>query len=117
MAETYKHRLWKGPWDANKGEWTNTEVWCDVGGPNGPGGPDGMAFCEDGNLYVAVFGTGKIKLVDKSGDVITEISVPGQNPTNCAFNTAGNLIVTETERGELLEVDLSNSLKLSAIKI
>lgn len=109
IAETYKHRLWKGDWNANTCEWTNEKVWCDVGGPNGPGGPDGMAMDAAGNLYAAVYGTGKIKVVSKEGKVIEDIFMPGQNPTNCAFDPAGKLglVVTEAEKGLLLSVDLN----------
>lgn len=106
MAETYQHRLWKGDWNVETGEWTNSKVWCNIGGPDGPGGPDGMAFNEDGNLYVAVYGTGRIKVVNEAGIISNEISLPGQNPTNCCFNTTGALIVTETERGEVLHINL-----------
>jgi gluconolactonase len=106
IAETYKHRLWKGDWNAGKAEWTNEKVWCDVGGPDGPGGPDGMAFNSEGNLYVAVYGTGKIKVVNRGAELIKEIALPGQNPTNCAFDPSGKLglVVTEAEKGELLSV-------------
>lgn len=108
IAETYKHRLWKGEWNAETCEWTNENIWCNIGGPDGPGGPDGMAFDKAGNLYVAVYGTGSIRIANEAGEVIDSISLHGQNPTNCAFTSSGNLIVTEAERGELLEVALQN---------
>lgn len=104
IAETYRHRLWKGEWNAERGEWKAERVWCNVGGPDGPGGPDGMAFDQAGRLYVAVYGTGSIRVVNASGDVIEDIPLPGQNPTNCAFASSGTLVVTEAERGELLEL-------------
>lgn len=109
IAETYKHRLWKGDWNATAGEWTNGKVWCEVGGPDGPGGPDGLAFDSAGNLYVAVYGTGKIKMVNLDGKVMEEISLPGKNPTNCAFDPAKeqSLVVTEAENGWLLRVQLN----------
>lgn len=106
MAETYKHRLWKGDWNAATGEWINEKIWCDIGGPDGPGGPDGMAFDEAGNLYVAVYGAGKIKVVNPAGKLVKEISLPGHNPTNCVFDFAGKLglVVTEAEKGVLLSI-------------
>lgn len=109
MAETYKHRLWKGNWDATVGEWTNQRPWCNIGGPDGADGPDGMAYDTNGNLYVAVFGTGKIKVVSREGKVVDEILLPGQNPTNCAFDPSGKLAltVTEAEKGMLLQVDVN----------
>lgn len=108
ISETYKHRLWKGDWDAEKGDWTNAKVWCEVGGPDGTGGPDGMAFNKEGNLYVAVYGTGKIKVVNPYGKLVGEILLPGQNPTNCAFDLSGKgLLVTEAEKGELLYIEIN----------
>lgn len=109
IAETYKHRLWKGDWDSDKGEWREENVWCEVGGPDGPGGPDGMAFDSIGNLYVAVYGTGKIKVINEDGKLIDEILLPGQNPTNCAFDLKDipGLIVTEAEKGQVLYVKIN----------
>ncbi|WP_218919487.1 SMP-30/gluconolactonase/LRE family protein [Spirosoma aerolatum] len=103
LAETYKHRLWKGEWNPNTGEWTNATVWATVEGPQGPGGPDGMAFGDDGNLYVAVYGTGYIHVIAPEGKVIRKLNTVGQNPTNCAFDPTGKLglVVTEAEKGHL----------------
>ncbi|WP_227686959.1 SMP-30/gluconolactonase/LRE family protein [Spirosoma arboris] len=109
LAETYKHRLWKGNWNAATGEWTDATVWAMVEGPQGPGGPDGMAFGEDGNLYVAVYGTGYIHIVSPEGKVIQKINTAGQNPTNCAFDPTGKLglVVTEAEKGQLQTVAIN----------
>ena len=97
FAETYRHQLWKGEWDARNAEWLDGGVWCKVGGPVGPGGPDGMAFDDHGNLYVAVYGTAEIIVVDPSGKVTGAITLAGLNPTNCAFDPLqrNDLIVTE----------------------
>lgn len=104
IAETYRHRLWKGRWNAETAVWEKAKIWCDIGGPDGPGGPDGMAFGEDENLYVAVYGTASVRVVNPEGSVIRHLPLPGQNPTNCAFDPAGKgeLVVTEAEKGELL---------------
>ncbi|WP_240543678.1 SMP-30/gluconolactonase/LRE family protein [Spirosoma foliorum] len=109
LAETYKHRLWKGNWNAATGEWIDAAVWATVEGPQGPGGPDGMAFGEDGNLYVAVYGTGYIHVVSPEGKVIQKIDTAGQNPTNCAFDPTGKLglVVTEAEKGQLKTVAIN----------
>lgn len=104
IAETYRHRLWKGRWNAQRAEWTEARIWATVEGPQGPGGPDGMAFGEDGNLYAAVYGTGKIHVIDPKGRVIQYVNLPGQNPTNCAFDPDGQLglVVTEAKHGQLV---------------
>lgn len=106
IAETYRHRLWTGHWNPQAAEWTNAHVWATVEGPQGPGGPDGMAFGNDGNLYVAVYGTGGIHVISPTGQVTHRFDVPGQNPTNCAFDPSGRLglVVTEAEHGQLLSL-------------
>lgn len=111
IAETYRHRLWKGHWNSVRREWTNAHVWATVAGPQGPGGPDGMAFGQDNNLYVAVYGTGCIHVIAPTGQVIERIDVPGQNPTNCAFDPSRRLglVITETQHGQLLSVKTGTS--------
>lgn len=106
IAETYQHRLWKGDWNPETAELTQNQVRCAIGGPNGPGGPDGIAFDTDGNLYVAVYGTSEIRVMDPFGTVINRIALPGQNPTNCAFDPFGRwgLVVTEAEWGHVVSV-------------
>jgi gluconolactonase len=103
VAETFKHRLWKGKWDKEAGAWLDPQPWAEVGGPTGP---DGMALGEDGLLYVAVFGSGMIKAVSPEGKVVETYELPGMNPTNCAFDPNGRLglVVTEAEKGLLLSL-------------
>lgn len=110
VAETYRHRLWKGEWNADTLAWSNAAPWAEVGGVIGP---DGMAFGDDGNLYVAVYGGKAVKVVSPSGAVIEEIVLGGHNPSNCAFMPRGGLLVTETEEGKLLYV--SNGVKGAAL--
>ncbi|NBB23060.1 SMP-30/gluconolactonase/LRE family protein [Runella sp. CRIBMP] len=104
IAETYRHRLWKGQWNADAAVWQNAKIECNIGGPDGPGGPDGMAFGEDGNLYVAVYGTASVRVVSLEGVFIGQIPMPGQNPTNCAFDPTrkSGLVITEAEKGQIL---------------
>jgi|GEM_PF-120920 len=104
IAETYRHRLWKGRWDEARATWTEEAVWATVEGPKGPGGPDGMAFGEDGNLYVAVYGTGAVHVLNRAGQLAYRIELPGKNPTNCAFDPGGRLglVITEAEQGRVL---------------
>ncbi|MBS7700488.1 MULTISPECIES: SMP-30/gluconolactonase/LRE family protein [unclassified Chelatococcus] len=101
VAETYRHRLWKGEWDPENLRWINPRPWAEIGGPTGP---DGMALGADGLLYVAVFGQGCIKAVDPTGTIVAVYATPGSRPTNCAFDPTGErgLVVTEAERGEVL---------------
>lgn len=111
LAETYRHRLWKGNWDPHTTTWTQAHVWAEIDGPKGPGGPDGMAFGEDGNLYVAIYGTGTIQVIDSAGRIAHKHTLPGQNPTNCAFDPSGRLglVIAEAEHGQLLSLATATS--------
>lgn len=102
ISETYKHRLWKGKWDKYRKIWYEEKPWVEVGGPIGP---DGMAFDEEGNLFVAIYGQQVVKVISPKGKIIDAIRLPGKNPSNCAFHPDGGLLVTETEKGELLFID------------
>jgi gluconolactonase len=79
------------------GNVTNLQV------PGGLKAPDGIAFGEDGKLYVAVFGQGDVTVLDNHGNVIDRIRTRGRLPTNVAFGPKGSreLFVTEDEFGEI----------------
>jgi len=104
VAETYQQRLWRGRWNAERAEWENPRVWAE--GLDGAPGPDGMAFGEDGLLHVAVYGAGAIFVLGPDGAVQDKLPLPGNNPTNCAFDPSGvlGLVVTEAEKGLLLSL-------------
>ena len=72
--------------------------------PAAPGGPDGMTFGADRLVYIAVYGTIEIRVLNKEGKVIDKLLLEGNPPTNYGLAGNGNLIVTEAERGELLEI-------------
>ncbi len=107
IAETYRNRLWKGKWNASKCEWVQSAVWCDTETVNGPGGPDGMAFAENGDLYVAVYGTASVCVVSPNGTIIEKIRLQSKNPTNCSFDPSGKLglVITEAEKGQILSIN------------
>ena len=48
-------------------------------------GPDGMAFDENGLLYVTVFGQGDVTILDREGSTVRRIRTVGSSPTNVAF--------------------------------
>lgn len=103
IAETYRQRLWRGQWDVTSARWVEAKPWADLGGQPGP---DGMALGADGLLYVAVVRSGQIKVIDAEGQFVRGHKLPGQKPTNAAFDPRPErplgLVVTEAERGLLL---------------
>ena len=109
VAETHRQRIWEGFWDAEGLSWETIRVWShviDVPANEPLPGPNGMVVGPDGNLYVSVFGAGLIRVLSAEGEFVRNISLPGPNPTNCAFDPSGilGLVVTESSRGELLSI-------------
>ena len=101
LAETDRHRILRyslGPDD----ELGAREEFAVLPGGDGP---DGMAFDEAGNLYVAHYGGGVVAIFDPDGDKIAEIAVPGANVTNVAFGGADRrtLVITEVETASLYQ--------------
>jgi sugar lactone lactonase YvrE len=58
----------------------------------------------DGNLYIARHGKGTAVKISPKGDVLREIDVLGQHPTNICFggNDGCTAYVTEAQRGRLV---------------
>jgi len=80
-----------------------------------PGGdPDGIAFDEKGNLYVAHYGTGTLFIINPSGKIIQKIKTPGNKPTNVEF--AGKdfktLYLTEVGTNSLYKIRVHFSGKI-----
>jgi gluconolactonase len=76
--------------------------------PPGWKGPDGMAFGEDGRLYVAVFGQRDVTVLGAQGEVSERIPTEGNLPTNVAFALPGRkrIHVTEYEFGQMEAFDV-----------
>jgi len=104
VAETYKQRLWKGKWDFKNRKWLNPKPWLDTGGIIGP---DGMCIGLNGLLYVAVYGSGYIQVINNEG-IVSIIKLPGKNPTNVTIDPLRKLglVVTEAEKGMLLSINI-----------
>jgi gluconolactonase len=104
LAETYRNRLLRYRIDPD-GSIGPREVWAET---TLPSGPDGMAFAEDGNLYVAHHDGGTVDIFGADGRQISTIEVPGKRVTNVAFGGKDRktLVITECETGSIYAVEL-----------
>jgi len=70
------------------------EVWTTL---DGAFSPDGMAFDERGDLYVAHYGAGHVDVISPDGVTVEQIVVPGAEVTNVAFGGENNksLVITD----------------------
>lgn len=71
-------------------------------------GPDGMALDVNGNLYVAHYGAGCVRVYTPAGTELAQIPVPGRDPTNVCFGGDGlkTLYVTLDDTDELVAVEV-----------
>jgi gluconolactonase len=104
LAETYRNRLLRYRIDAN-GTVGPREVWTETSLPSGP---DGMAFAEDGSLYVAHHGGARVDIFSPDGSLTGTIDVPGKSVTNVAFGgpKRRTLVITECDTGSVYSVEL-----------
>ena len=89
----------------------------DLEAPTGFKGPDGIAFGENGKLFVTVLGQGDVTVLGKDGHVVERIRTAGRLPTNVAFGARGEkkIYVTEDELGQIEVFDVgTNGLSLFA---
>jgi gluconolactonase len=73
--------------DITTGSVSNRKVWFTLQQLSIPGIPDGMTIDTDGNLWVAVFGGGRVLKVDgsKSETLLDIIDIPAEQVTSVAF--------------------------------
>lgn len=104
VAETHRKRIWTGRWDSTGLNWINPTVWAETG-PDGFG-PDGLTLGPDNLLYAAIYGGSRLQVYKPTGTLADTIKLPGENPSNCAFDPTGRLgiVVTETQKGQLLSI-------------
>jgi gluconolactonase len=101
LAETREHRILRYAIDP-EGRIGPREDFAHLPGGEGP---DGMAFDEAGNLYVAHYSGGRVAIFDRFGTLAGEIPIPGANVTNVAFGGSDRrtLVVTDVETASLYE--------------
>ena len=71
-------------------------------------GPDGLCVDEEGSLFVAHYGGGKVVQLSPEGELLRTIRLPhGRRPTSAAWQAAERaLYITEAEFGLLYRVQL-----------
>lgn len=71
-------------YDDKTGEISNRRVAIRIA--RGGGGPDGMTIDADGNLWVALWGSGSVGKFDpRTGQLLQKVIVPAPNVSSCAF--------------------------------
>lgn len=109
VAETNTNQIWV--WDVTgPGRAANETLFCVCPSQAGRewGGPDGMCFDAEGNLYVAHIGSGAIVVYDANGTERERIPTGGPTPTNVCFGGPNHdeLFVTQDDLGALLRFRL-----------
>ena len=94
VCESARHRVDRFALKEN-GTLDSLEVFAELPG----GDPDGIAFDQDGNLYVAHFGGGTVAVFNPEGALIKKILTPGKKPSNLEFGgpEMKTLYLTEDE--------------------
>lgn len=106
VAATRGNGVWRLP-GASEGSTTKVGIFVQMSG--GPGGPDGMALDEEGNLAVAHFGLGCVWLFSPHGEPLYRInSCRGRLTTNMAYGGKDRrtLFITESETGTILKAEM-----------
>jgi gluconolactonase len=82
------------------------EIWTTL---DGDFAPDGMAFDENGDLYVAHYGGGHVDVIDPTGATVEQILVSGAEVTNVAFGGEDNktLVITDVTSHAVHQVRMS----------
>jgi sugar lactone lactonase YvrE len=57
--------------------------------PEEVGGPDGLTVDADGDLWIAIFGGGRVQRYSREGKLREEVSIPARETTSCAFAGRG----------------------------
>ncbi len=101
-ADSLKGVIWAHDYDPERPTIRNREVFVD----DGPGGPDGSAMDEEGCLWNARWGGGRVIRFTPDGKVDREIMLPVAQPSSCAFGGPDRktLFITSA-RQELVGLD------------
>ncbi|MEC8326640.1 MAG: SMP-30/gluconolactonase/LRE family protein [Pseudomonadota bacterium] len=106
VNESVQRKVWRYDLDA-QGNVSNKQLLIEFD----DFGLDGMRTDKAGNLYIARYGAGVIAMVSPKGNLLREIKLTGQFPTNVAFGgkDGKTVFVTMQKRGaiETFNVDIA----------
>lgn len=91
VNESVKTRIWR--YDIlEDGSLKNKTLFIDFEGY----GMDGMRCDKKGNIYLARYGKGVVTVISPEGEVINEIKLNGEKPTNVTFDPANEKVLYVT---------------------
>lgn len=97
FVDSLRYTIWQYDYDASTGTMTNKREFVKiedlhVSSPE----PDGLCVSADGNVWVAVFGTGTVRRYTAAGEWIESYSVPARRVTCVGFGgvTMSDLFIT-----------------------
>lgn len=99
LVDSIPGLLWSWRFDPEVGTLTHRRLVSDT---LGPGIPDGLAVDVEGCLWIAFFGSGRIRRFSQSGALDAEIPLPLRFPTSVCFGDPGldTLYVTSAQGPE-----------------
>ena len=102
LSESAKNRVIRFVINSD-GTLSGKEVFAELPG----GDPDGLEFDEEGNLYVAHFGSGTVFIISPGGEILKKIKTPGKKPSNLEFGGKDlkTLFLTEDETNAVYKME------------
>jgi sugar lactone lactonase YvrE len=99
LADTIPRVIHAFAFDGERGTITDGRVLIEV--PEEAGAPDGLTVDADGDLWVAIWGGGRVRRHAPDGSLREELLVPAAETTSCAFGGQGlnRLYVTTATEG------------------
>ena len=87
LADTIPRVIHAFAFDGDRGTISDGRVLVEVAGPGA--GPDGLTVDAAGDVWVAIFGGGRIERYTPEGELRQVLGVPARETTSCAFAGPG----------------------------
>ncbi|MCP9233369.1 SMP-30/gluconolactonase/LRE family protein [Mesorhizobium sp. LMG 17147] len=107
FSDSHLKTIWRFRFDLDDGTLSERQVFVDDRAL--PSIPDGAVLAQDGTIWNAKFGGGRVAVYDRFGKIVSEIRLPVSQVTSCAFAgpELNHLVVTTAKR--LLDDDQRRS--------